>query len=622
MLIGIVLATAPAHAETVTSMFSKAQKALKEGKTKSAYKSLLGIIRKYPDHEPSHLLLGHILARAGENGKAYKHFKRISPDLVTPDLGYEYGLIMFQAKNCGKALQGFGRVPSGSKYADVASFYRGICYYRSRQFQKAQYYLSKAKNLPASLQAARRQGLSETRQQARRERQGGSYQANPYLIVPTPPPMPLAYDPYASAPPPGAPAPGTEAAPAAPPKKPEKPPPPPTGTTTAVTPSLTITQKTTTQDFFGFKQSQTQSDKQELKAAFVMKYTGEPRASGGQPFVSLPVDLSQSRETTKGDIVAYKAYSDDPSTIIEEQTPIPGVTTTITGVKLQPTGDYPISGSSDVSVAYLADIKTIKTSVNSREAKNSELGPVGNATIGDDSLNLKLTLSHTVVSDEKIVDDGELKGVDQNVKTDKDKIVADVNKNWDSVSGGVTVTNQSSKTVVSGSSAGISYPPSIFIVSADMTKTWETFSLTSTVTQQTKADQKIEGFTPIGEVSSLKVDVSGTKTLSFGGNITVTATMNQLTGYRRTFADPTAPPPAEGSTDPVAQIPVSASGSEQTVFASFKLTPIDWLFGIASYKTTTRTFDGVDPKILAQFQTAEPETVTELIFQIGVTKTF
>ena len=113
LLLGLALASAPAHAESVTAMFSKAQKALKEGKTKSAYKSLIAIIKRYPDHEPSHLLLGHILFRASQIGKAYKHFKRVSPDLVTPDLGYEYGITMFQGKNCSKAIQGFARVPSG-----------------------------------------------------------------------------------------------------------------------------------------------------------------------------------------------------------------------------------------------------------------------------------------------------------------------------------------------------------------------------------------------------------------------------------------------------------------------------------------------------------------------------
>ena len=58
------------------------------------------------------------------------------------------------------------------------------------------------------------------------------------------------------------------------------------------------------------------------------------------------------------------------------------------------------------------------------------------------------------------------------------------------------------------------------------------------------------------------------------------------------------------------------------IFTSFKITPLDWLFGLASYKTTTRSFDGVPAEAQVAFQNAEPETVTELIFQVGVTKTF
>lgn len=620
-LILVVLAASPAaRGETVTAMFSKAQKALKEGKTKTAYKGLLGIIRRYPDHEPSHLLLGHILARSGETGKAYKHFKRVSPELVTPDLGYEYGLIMFQAKNCNKALTGFGKVPSGSKFADLASFYRGICYYRSRQFQKAQYYLAKAKDLPASLQATRRQALSEARQQAKRERQGGPYQANPYLIVPTPPPMPLAYDPYAAQPP--APAAGQEVVPA-PPKKPEKPPPPPSGGTAAITPSATFTQKSTNQDFFGFKQAQTDSSKQEIKASFALKYTAEPRASGGQPYVSLPIDLLRSSESTKGETIAYKAYSDDPGTIIEEQTAVPGATTTTTGIKLQPTGDYPVGAKSDVSLAYLYDTKTVKVSTATSETTTSEIGPVGNAAIGTDSFNLKLTLASTVVEDNRKVDDGELKGVDQSIKTDRLKLVADLDKNWDTVSGGLTVTNQSHKTAVSGSQAGLTVtqiPPSFMSIAADLTKNWESVSFTGTVTQTTKEDQKYQGFVPTGETSGLKIDLSATKTFSFGGTAVFTVTQNQLSEYRKTVA---LPKPADAAEeDPAPSVQVKANATEQTVFTSFKLTPIDWAFGLASYKTTTRSFENVPPEALQTFQGAEPETVTELVFQVGVTKTF
>lgn len=604
-------------------MFSKAQKALKEGKTKVAYKGLLAIVRRYPDHEPSHLLLGHILARAGESGKAYKHFKRVSPDLVTPDLGYEYGLIMFQAKNCAKAIQGFGKVPTSAKVADVASFYKGICYYRSRQYQKAQYFLSRAKNLPSSLAAARRQALAEARQGAQRERQGGPYQVNPYLIVPTPPPMPMAYDPYAAMPPPGTPPqPGQEAPPAtpAPPKKPEKPAPPPSGSSTAVTPSLTITQKSTNQDFFGFAQTQTDSNKTELKASFVLKYTGEQRPSGGQPYVSLPIDVGQTRDSSKGAKVAYKAYSDDPTTVIEEQTQIPGSSTTTNAVKLQPTGDYPISGSSDVSVSYLADIKTINTSSSTHEAKKSEMGPIANATIGNDSLNLKLTLAHTVVEDDKYVDEAELKGVEQITKTDKDKIVADLNKNFETVSAGITVTDQESKTTVSGSQAGVSPPPSVLSIAGDFTKNWESVSLTGTVTQTTKTDQKYEGYTPSGETSSLTLELSAVKTFSFGGNFTLAVTQNQLSEYRKVVKLPK--PEGAGADDPAPTVAVKANGTEQSVFVSFKITPLDWLFGLASYKTTTRSFDSIPPEAQVQFQNSEPETIAELAFQVGVTKTF
>lgn len=620
LLLGMALAAVPAYAESVTAMFAKAQKSLKEGKTKVAYKSLLTIVRRYPDHEPSHLLLGHILYRSGQVGRAYKHFKRISPELVPPDLGYEYGITMFQAKKCTKAIQGFAQVPSTSKFGDLARFYRGICYLRSRQYQKAEYYLSHAKNLPANLVSSRRQALAEVREQARRDRQGGFGGANPYLIVPTPPPPPR-YDPYANVPPP-APAGAGPPAPAAP-KKPDKPPPPPpSGLTNVVTPAVTITQKTLNQDFFGMKQSETETDISEIKGSLISKYTGEARGGGGQPYASLPIDVGQIKSTGRGDSVSYKAYSDDPSTIIEERTQVAGVTTTTNSVKLQPLGDYPVGALGDVSVNYLANIKTITTSDNGRQTKSSELGPGVGATIGDDSLNVKLTFAHTVVTDERVVDDGDLKNLAQTVKADKDVIAVDLNKAWESVSGGVTVTKTDLKIAVTGSAFGIAYPPSTLSVAADIAKNWESFSLTGTVTKVSKEDQVAPEFLAPGETSSLKYEVSGTRTLSFGGNIGLTATMVQLDEYRSYFTDPDAPAAAEGSTDPVPKRQFKATGTEQTVLLSFRLQPLDWAFGVASYSYKTRAFTGVDPKVDVAFKGVEPEISTELTLQVGLSKSF
>ena len=56
--------SAPARAETVTQLFAKAQKAASAGKTKIAARIIAVILKRYPDHQPSRLLLGHLLFTA------------------------------------------------------------------------------------------------------------------------------------------------------------------------------------------------------------------------------------------------------------------------------------------------------------------------------------------------------------------------------------------------------------------------------------------------------------------------------------------------------------------------------------------------------------------------------
>src|SRR4051812_27747038 len=104
----VVLVVAPetAAAATLVQQFQRAQKAFKDDNLKAAQKILVVLVRKYPDFEPAKALLGRVYFRAAKLDKAYKYFKSISNDAVTPDLAYEFGVTMFTKKVYKRAVVG------------------------------------------------------------------------------------------------------------------------------------------------------------------------------------------------------------------------------------------------------------------------------------------------------------------------------------------------------------------------------------------------------------------------------------------------------------------------------------------------------------------------------------
>ncbi len=589
----------------MTAQFGKATQAYRAGKLKASYKMLIKIVRKYPDHQPSHLLLGRILYRSGQIGKAARHFKRVPPDMLTPDAGYEYGITMFTAKDCKRAIAGFARVPKNAREKDLANFYRGICHVRQREYQQGQVYLARAQRLPPGLQDSRRQALQFSKRQMRAERQGGaSAGANPYLIVPTPPPPAYpAYDPYAGqVGPPG---------PSQPPPKPAKaepPPPPPTGFQNSITPSLTVTQTTTTNDFFGFGNSQTDVGKTDLKLAFKTKYLAAPRASGRQAYFSLGLEAAQSQSNSKSNTTKYIAYENNPADIIEQTTETAPTTSNALNLAVNPEGSFPIGGSMDVTGGF-----TYKESQPDDAAldKSGSQGPYGSVGIGiGDTIDLKLTFAQT-----DYLTGSKTTSSDQ-------KIGAEFSKDWETVSADVSV-----KQTTSESKQPLPPPPVLstfygtsLAVDASLTKAWDSFSLTgaANMTQYTPPS----GYIKVDEASSNKFALTADKTFEFGGTASFSASMTQLSAYTRFFDDPAFEADPDDPDAVAPKIAAKADGTAQTFLASFKLTPLDWFFTSASYKQTQREFSIQPPTLQQKFQETVADLITELVLQAGVSKTF
>ena len=162
------------------------------------------------------------------------------------------------------------------------------------------------------------------------------------------------------------------------------------------------------------------------------------------------------------------------------------------------------------------------------------------------------------------------------------------------------------------------------IGTATLTRNWDSFSMTldaiDTIYTPSSSIYYMQG-----PASFLKFDLIASKTLDFGGSITATVSDIQMSGFSQAVNDPNAPAPAAGappSAAPPPQVQVSTSGTAYSGLLSFKLAPVDWVYGLVSYKYQDEEFSNVDPRVEAAFQAETPETTTTFTIQVGLTKTF
>lgn len=586
-------------------LFQKANKSFKEGKSKAAYKQLVAIVKKYPDHQPSHLLLGRIMYKNGRVNKAAKHFKKVSPDLISgADLAYEYGVSMFTAKDCKRSAAGFAKVPSQSKYASVASFYRGICAMRAGDLDKAEVLLNRAKKLPRNLESPKRQALAQIRKQQRSNRGGGGF--NPYIQAPTPPPPPPpAYvDPGAPPPPNAA---GTPA------KKPPPPPPPPTGLTTTITPGVSYTQTTTNKDFHGLKTDRSESRASDVKLGLKFKYDAEPRDNGGQPYFSLGIDATQNTTSTKGVQTEFIAYANDPGTIIEQEKPATTTSSTGATATVKPEVGYPITGSIDVTAGYtlFESYPEMKA-----EAKTGSRGPYGALDIAIETLNLKGSGKQTESID--------VKG---QVTSTVLSLGGEASKSWDSVTASLAFQQDETTPQVKPPPGFIpAFIGTTQIVTASVKKTFDTVTGNVGVTNKTFTPP--QGYVAASDDTQLLVTFSLTKTFEFGGSFQLLGAMVKGAGGKKQYdfpTDPANPPPPADPNNPAPPAPkdlITYETNAQSITVNFKIAPLEWLFASASYSQTTNAYTLNKPQYELQFQKETPEIVSTFVLSGGVSKTF
>ena len=292
-----------ARAASVTQMFKEALKSYDSGNLRLATKLLYDIVKKYPTHEPSHLLLGRINYRQGQMVRAAFHFRKTSPDFLEGEAAYEYGITFFARGECKEAEAGLKRVGPGFRGANLAAFYRGICFSRNREWFRAELQLEKAINLPEHLIGVRRRLLTQVREAQQEERSRPidtppqSYSFQPVVVVP-PPPADLALSEKEAK---------ERRTPAktAAKKDTTKP-----GLTISLAPNIVLGISSTDSDFNGAKRNRSDKNSITLGAELTLKQLFAPTKNGDQPSLSLPAKFSYKSDDIQGKTSVTKAYED------------------------------------------------------------------------------------------------------------------------------------------------------------------------------------------------------------------------------------------------------------------------------------------------------------------------
>jgi len=609
-VLNFLLLPQSAFGQSVTAEFSKARTLYERGETKKAARILTRLSKRFPDHQPTSLLLGRIYYGAGDVERASRLFAKVGVDLVPPDMAFEYGAAMFADGKCERAIRAFSRVPAGNT-RDIASFYSGVCFMRLKQWHKAGVALRKAQRLPPNLAASRRRLLRTLQDREREDRFGGTGgSTQPWMAPSLPPPVVQLPPPGATPQLPTAPGPGGE-----PPKKakPAAPPPAPKlGFSIAATPGLTATSVQQRDDNHGFRSTDTKGTTTEGTLGLALRYDGAERP-GGQPAFTLNTDLGRYSTKAKGQSTAFKAFDDDPSAVFTEvkEIPIAVVSTSSDGTALRTLDngemyDYrvtlgtlqPVSESIDVELRFaLYD----KFPGMTPDRKAGTRTPSGRFAVELGALTLELNVASTDTLDAK--------GKSQNDLT----IGGRFTRNFETMvlRGGYTNVD----TVVP-EGRPLVVPKSVGTADGSLARNWESFSLTGTVRHTTRTPMPEQ--TLSGALTTLRGELSGRYSLGIGA-VTATGFMAQLGDFRAKGLDH---PTETGEDGKPRKVEALATGAQQGGTIAIRLTPLPWLWLSSGYTVQQSVYSVSDKTLEKKFQAATTEVRTIFTYALGVSKTF
>lgn len=560
----------PARAETVGQGFAKAQRAAESGHAKAAVQILGRLLKRYPDHEPSRLLLAHLYYGMGQFNKAALQYRRLPPSVVTTDNAYEYGVSFFTMKDCARAVRGFNKVAAKSQEINLAYFYLGICALNAYECQKAEVLLGKARDLPPKLEAARRKALAKT---------------DPRICQAPPPVAPLAGPPVATVPPAFYGFPATGEAPPPQPAVGSVGPPSPAaaatdkgevGVSTFIEPGLYLKQRNKTANYFGFKNGNSQTLNENISLRLGGRYDLPPTTPGGfQSYGSVEVFTAQDWGQTNGTNESYVTQSSQPGTIFSQSSPVPPGSTHVLLLSLEGKGGYALRPS----VLLIGGDKILEALPDIDFGKSIMFNEIyAGATYGDKILATTLRLSDVYVTMHKAPP-----------------------------AGPVSLSNSDDQ--VYNSFAG-----SALAANLDVLRNWDAYSLQGKVNYT--AYQPNNGYYMGGDTAHTRVDVVATDTMKLGLKLTAAASYQISSQYNAAVPDPSG---AKGAPSVKA---TASQANSYSFLGQAELKPVDWCFGMASYRYTSFSFSGLDPAYSTAFQQASAEVSTTFTLQIGLDKKF
>ena len=560
----------PARAETVVQGFAKAQRAAESGHPKAAVQILSRLLKRYPDHEASRLLLAHLYYGMGQFNKAALQYRRLPPSVVTTDNAYEYGVSFFTTKDCPRAVRGFNKVAAKSQEINLAYFYLGICALNAYECQKAEVLLGKARDLPPKLEATRRKALAK---------------ADPRSCQAPPPVAPQPGTPVATAPPAfyGFPASG-EAVASLPAVGTVGPPPPAAagtdkvdvGVSTFIEPGLYLKQRNKTANYFGFKNGYSQTLNEDISLRLGGRYDLPPIAPGGfQSYVAVEAFTAQDWGQTNGSNESYVTQSSQPGTIFSQSSPVPPGSTHVLLLSLEGKGGYALRPL----VLLFAGDKILEALPDIDFGKSIMFNEIyAGTSYGDKILATTLRLSDVYVTMRKLPPYGP-----------------------------VSLSNSDDQVYNN-------FTGSALAATLDLLRNWDAYSLQGKVNYT--AYQPNTGYYMGGDTAHTRVEVVATDAMKLGLKLTAAVSYQISSQYNAAVPDPSG---VKGAPSVKA---TASQANSYSVLGQAELKPVDWCFGMLSYRYTSFSFSGLDPAYSTAFQQATAQVSTTFTLQIGLDKKF
>ncbi len=599
LVLQLSLGGAVAAKETVTQAYGNADKNFKAGNLTAAFSIAAGNLKRFPEHQPSRILVARIYYALGKVKLAAKHFKKIDRDFVAGDFAYEYGISFFSVKDWPRAIQGFKRVSKGSSDAPYARYYLGISYIRLREWQRAEGALARIPGLSPDFEMNRRQILSDLRDVIRRERSGAIIAATPIASMPV---APYYGPPPAVAQPPA----GTVKAPAAapPPKAPIK-----TGLELTVTPGMSALDKQTSNNYHGYGKDRTSLRKYEATSAVSAKYKFPAFSMGGQPHIGSQVNVAHALSQTVGTGETYIAYADDPQTIVEQVKPTVATSGKTTTGTVIPEIRLPITSFLAGKASYT--FTEVYPELDPKRKQTTQ-GPSGQGELTFDIATVKGTASQLVLT--KAGTDFE--------KTDT-SFSGELSHAGEGFNLSLLAQQVDTKVTPAPPEGPVSIPLQTFLgvtttITATVSRTFE--DITVTLLAQNIGYETSDGlWVKLDEDQSTKGELGVTYTIGLGLSLQMQAAMTQLNGYKK-YVD--APAQGNLADPPSAKVFAKTNGTAQAISTQFKFAPIDWGYGLVLYKYVTQTFVALDGGLGPAFEKVTPAQTTEFTLQFGVSKAF